>query len=132
LAEEAIVTTIPYTLEQAREIAYASRPELKSFEAQRKAQDQTIATARRGHLPDLIFDASYGRRHVSNESENGRTLNTFPLQPTWSVQLSLNVPILTVSERPTGLRRRCETITSSGTKKSSSGSRLPWTWSRLI
>jgi outer membrane protein TolC len=93
LAEEAIVTTIPYTLERAREIAYASRPELKSFEAQRKAQDQTIAAARRGHLPDVIFDASYGRRHVSNETENGRTLNTFPLQPTWSVQLSLNVPI---------------------------------------
>jgi outer membrane protein len=93
LAEEAIVTTIPYTLDQAREMAYASRPELKSFEAQRRAQDQTIAAARRGHLPDLIFDASYGRRHVSNEVENGRRLNTFPLQPTWSVQLSLNVPI---------------------------------------
>jgi outer membrane protein len=93
LAEEAIVTTIPYPLDQAREMAYASRPELKSFEAQRRAQDQTIAAARRGHLPDLIFDASYGRRHVSNEVENGRRLNTFPLQPTWSVQLSLNVPI---------------------------------------
>jgi outer membrane protein len=93
LAEEALVTTIPYTLDQARELAYASRPELKSFEAQRRAQDQTIAASRRGHLPDVLFDASYGRRHVSNEVENGRTLNTFPLQPTWSVQLSLNVPI---------------------------------------
>jgi outer membrane protein len=93
LVEEAIVTTIPYTLDQAREMAYASRPELKSFEAQRRAQDQTIAAARRGHLPDLIFDGSYGRRHVSNETDNGRTLNTFPLQPTWSLQLSLNVPI---------------------------------------
>ncbi len=93
LVEEAIMTTIPYTLEQAREIAYTTRPELKSFAAQRKAQDQNIATARRGHLPDLIFDASYGRRHVSNEKRNGRTLNTFPLQPTWSVGLNLNVPI---------------------------------------
>lgn len=93
LVEEAIVTTIPYTLDQSREMAYASRPELKSFEAQRRAQDQTIAAARRGHLPDLIFDGSYGRRHVSNETDNGRTLNTFPLQPTWSLQLSLNVPI---------------------------------------
>ncbi len=90
LAEEAIMTTIPYSLDEAREIAYATRPELKSFEAQRKAQDQNIAVARRGHLPDLIFDSSYGRRHVSDDS-NQR--NTFPLQPTWSVQLSLNIPI---------------------------------------
>jgi outer membrane protein TolC len=66
---------------------------LKSFDAQRKASDQLIATARRGHLPDLIFDASYGRRHVSNEQVNGRTLNTFPLQPTWSVGLNFNIPI---------------------------------------
>jgi outer membrane protein len=116
LVEEAIMTTIPYTLDESREIAYATRPELKSFEAQRKAQDQNIATARRGHLPDLIFDASYGRRHVSNETESrgggldcnvttfptvdcvrektfNRHLNTFPLQPTWAVQLSLNIPI---------------------------------------
>ena len=87
LAEEAIITTIPYTLDEAREIAYKSRPELKSFEAQRRAQDQSIAVARRGHLPDLIFDANYGRR---NDSRNG---NTFPLNPTWQAQLSLNVPI---------------------------------------
>jgi outer membrane protein len=87
LAEEAIITTIPYTLDEAREIAYNSRPELKSFEAQRKAQDQTIAVARRGHLPDIIFDANYGRRNTSQEG------NTFPLQPSWQAQLSLNVPI---------------------------------------
>ncbi|MGH7793716.1 MAG: TolC family protein [Candidatus Binatia bacterium] len=77
----------------ARNVAFDSRTELKSFEAQRRASDQLIATARRGHLPDLIFDASYGRRHVSNETVNGRTLNTFPLQPTWSVGLSFNIPI---------------------------------------
>ncbi len=88
LVEEAIMTTIPYTLDEAREIAYATRPELKSFEAQRKAQDQNIATARRGHLPDLIFDANYGRRNTSNTGNN-----TFPLNATWQVQLSLNLPI---------------------------------------
>lgn len=87
LAEEAIITTIPYTLDEARDIAYNSRPELKSFEAQRRAQDQTIAVARRGHLPDIIFDANYGRRNTSQEG------NTFPLQPSWQAQLSLNVPI---------------------------------------
>jgi outer membrane protein TolC len=87
LAEEAIITTIPYTLDEAREIAYNTRPELKSFEAQRRAQDQNIAVARRGHLPDIIFDANYGRRNTSQEG------NTFPLQPSWQAQLSLNVPI---------------------------------------
>jgi outer membrane protein len=89
LAEDRTITSLPYTLDDARELAYRTRPELKSFEAQRRAQDQNIATARRGHLPDLIFDASYGRRHVSNDGG----LNTFPLQPTWSAQLSFNVPI---------------------------------------
>jgi len=95
LVEEAIMTTIPYTLDEAREIAYATRPELKSFEAQRKAQDQNIATARRGHLPDLIFDATYGRKHGSNEAQTDpiRHFNTFPLQPAWSATLSLNIPI---------------------------------------
>jgi outer membrane protein len=77
----------------ARNIAFDARTELKSFDAQRKASDQLIATARRGHLPDLLFDASYGRRHVSDQQINGRTLDTFPLQPTWSVGLSFNIPI---------------------------------------
>lgn len=79
----------------ARNVAFDARSELKSFDAQRKASDQLIAAARRGHLPDLIFDASYGRRHVSNETvgDRDRTLNTFPLQPTWSVGLSFNIPI---------------------------------------
>ncbi len=88
VAEEVSMAPIAVTLDQARESAFASRPELKSFEAQRRAQDQQIATARRGHLPDIIFDALYGRRHTSND--NG---NTFPLLPTWQVQLSLNFPI---------------------------------------
>jgi len=87
VAEEAAITAIPYTLDQARDIAYSSRPELKSFEAQRRAQDQSIAAARRGHLPDLIFDANYGRRNTSSAG------NTFPLELTWQVQLSLNIPI---------------------------------------
>ncbi|HEY7715329.1 MAG TPA: TolC family protein [Candidatus Binatia bacterium] len=80
-------------LAEARNVAFDSRTELKSFEALRRASDQLIATARRGHLPDLNFDASYGRRHVSNETVGGRTLNTFPLQPAWSVGLNFNIPI---------------------------------------
>ena len=91
LQEEAIVTDIPYSLDQAKELAYASRSELKSFNAQRKAQDQTIAAARRGHLPDIIFDANYRRSNTSViVSQNP---STFPLPAGWQVQLSLVVPI---------------------------------------
>ena len=104
LAEQPVAADSPeielsMNLAGARNIAFDSRSELKSFEALRKASDQLIATARRGHLPDLIFDASYGRRNGSSESvrksggDNERTLNTFPLQPNWSVGLSLNIPI---------------------------------------
>ncbi|HXF74856.1 MAG TPA: TolC family protein [Methylomirabilota bacterium] len=90
VAEDSPEVELTMNLAEARTRAFEARTELKSFAAQRRASDQLIATARRGHLPDLIFDASYGRRHVSNDS---RQPNTFPLQPVWSVQLSLNIPI---------------------------------------
>jgi len=93
VAEDSPEVEISMNLAAARNAAFDARTELKSFEAQRRASDQLIAAARRGHLPDLIFDASYGRRHVSNESADGRTLNTFPLQPTWAVGLNFNIPI---------------------------------------
>ena len=120
LVEDTTMTVIPYTLDEAKDIAYATRPELKSFEAQRRAQDQNIATARRGHLPDLVFDANYRHSNVSNGAtaesnctltlfapdENGITrdfcakretithsIDTFPLRPAWQVQLSLIIPI---------------------------------------
>jgi outer membrane protein len=93
VAEDSPEVQFTMNLAGARNVAFDSRTELKSFEAQRKAADQLIATARRGHLPDFIFDASYGRRHVSNEATDTGRLNTFPLQPTWSVQLSFNIPI---------------------------------------
>ncbi|TMA91285.1 MAG: TolC family protein [Deltaproteobacteria bacterium] len=89
VAEDSPEVQFSMNLAGARNVAFDARTELKSFDAQRKAADQLIATARRGHLPDLIFDASYGRRHVSDQ----KGLNTFPLQPTWSVQLSFNIPI---------------------------------------
>ncbi|HEY7216759.1 MAG TPA: TolC family protein, partial [Candidatus Binatia bacterium] len=74
VAEDSPEVTFSMNLAGARNVAYDSRTELKSFDAQRRASDQLIATARRGHLPDIIFDASYGRRHVSDQSG----LNTFP------------------------------------------------------
>jgi outer membrane protein TolC len=89
VAEDSPEVVLSMNLAEARNIAFDSRTELKSFDAQRRASDQLIAVARRSHLPDIIFDASYGRRHVSND--NG--LDTFPLKPAWQVQLSLNIPI---------------------------------------
>jgi outer membrane protein TolC len=87
LVEDVTMTPVPYTLDQAKEIAFASRPELKSFDAQRKAQDQLIAVARRGHLPDLIFDANH---RYSGTSFDGP--GPF-LRPSWQVQTSLIFPI---------------------------------------
>jgi len=89
VAEDSPEIQFSMNLAGARDVAFDARTELKSFDAQRRASDQLIAVARRGHLPDIIFDASYGRRHVSDQTG----LNTFPLQPTWTVQLSLNIPI---------------------------------------
>jgi outer membrane protein len=87
----------PYTLDQAREIAYANRPELKSFAAQKRAQDQTIAATRRGHLPDIILDSNYRNANVGNNTVRvgDRTvrLDVFPLTPGWQVQLNINIPI---------------------------------------
>jgi outer membrane protein TolC len=89
VAEDSPEVELSMNLSTARSIAFDARSELKSFAAQKRASDQLLAAARRGHLPDLILDTSYGRRHVSNDGN----LNTFPLQPVWSVQLSLNIPI---------------------------------------
>jgi outer membrane protein TolC len=87
LVEDVTMTPIAYSLDQAKEIAFASRPELRSFDAQKKAQDQLIAVARRQHLPDVIFDGNY-RRSNSSVAES-----TFPLLGAWQIQLSLLIPI---------------------------------------
>jgi outer membrane protein len=95
VAEDSPEVVFTMNLAGARNVAFDERSELKSLEAQKRSSDQSIATQRRGHLPDIIFDASYGRRHVSDQldSKTKINLNTFPLQPTWSVQLSLTIPI---------------------------------------
>ena len=88
VAQDSPEVELSMNLAAARTIAFDSRTELRSFEAQRRASDQLIATARRGHLPDVVFDAFYGRRNSSGSGES-----TFPLQPAWQAQLSLNIPI---------------------------------------
>jgi TolC family type I secretion outer membrane protein len=87
LAEDLSVTPFPMSLDEAKKTAFSSRPELLQFDAQLKAQDQLIAVARRNHLPDFLFTSSYGRQG------NDVASNLFPLQPSWQVQLSLNIPI---------------------------------------
>jgi outer membrane protein len=81
------VTPVSFTLEQAKQTAFAARPELHQFDALLKAQDQLIAVARRNHLPDLLLNSTYGRLN------NDLGANLFPLHPTWQVQLSFNIPI---------------------------------------
>ena len=88
VAQDSPEVELSMNLAGARTVAFDSRTELRSFEAQRRASDQLIATARRGHLPDVVFDAFYGRRNSSGGGES-----TFPLQPAWQAQLSLNIPI---------------------------------------
>lgn len=89
VAEDSPEVEFSMNLAGARSVAFDARTELKSFEAQRKASDQLIAAARRGHLPDLIFDALYVRR-----TGNGDTRETFPLkQEGWQAQVSFNIPI---------------------------------------
>jgi outer membrane protein TolC len=89
VAEDSPEVEFSMNLAGARNVAFDARTELKSFEAQRKASDQLIAVARRGHLPDFLFDAFYVRRTGS-----GDISPTFPLrQEGWQAGMSLNVPI---------------------------------------
>ena len=97
VADDTPEVTFSMNLAGARDVAFDSRTELKSFEAQKRAADQLLAVARRNHLPDIIFDALYGRRHVSNDTAKvgNQTilLDTFPLKPVYQVQLTVNIPI---------------------------------------
>ena len=87
LADALVTEPVPMSLEQAKAEAFVARPELHQFDAQLKAQDQQIAVARRNHLPDLLFNSSYGWLGI----DNGTSL--FPLAPSWRVELNLNIPI---------------------------------------
>jgi outer membrane protein TolC len=91
VADDSPEVTFSMDLAGARNVAFDARTELKSFEAQKRASDQLIATARRGHLPDIILDAFYGRTHKSGDAPP--LTQTFPLKPVWQLQLSLNIPI---------------------------------------
>jgi TolC family type I secretion outer membrane protein len=85
LADELSTEPFPMSLDEAKQVAFAARPEILQLDALMRAQDQQIAVARRSHLPDLLLSSSYGRQAAHSE--------IFPLNPTWLVQLNLNIPI---------------------------------------
>jgi TolC family type I secretion outer membrane protein len=87
LTDSLEVAPLSITLGEAKQAAFAARPELRQFDALLKAQDQLIAVARRNHLPDLLVNSTYGRLN------NDLGTNLFPLRPTWQVQLNFNIPI---------------------------------------
>ncbi len=82
LTKELAIQKPPVSLDAARETAFNVRPELKDFEAQLRAQDAAVDTARRGHLPNFLFNTAYGRRGTE-----------FPLQVDWEIGLRINIPI---------------------------------------
>jgi outer membrane protein len=88
--ENFAVTTFPLDLEQSKSQSYAIRPEILSFEAQLRAQDQVIATNRRGHLPDITWNTNYAYR---NSNAGNNFIGTFPLQPSWQSTIGFNIPI---------------------------------------
>jgi outer membrane protein len=83
LAEELAVAPFSMTLAEAKQTAFASRPELLQFASLLKAQDELIAVARRNHLPDIAVNSKYGGASATFESPNR----------SWNVQLSLSIPI---------------------------------------
>jgi outer membrane protein len=83
LAEELTVSPFSMTLDEAKRTAFSSRPELLQFASLLKAQDELIAVARRNHLPDLLFNSSYGKQARTFETPSSN----------WIVALSLNIPI---------------------------------------
>lgn len=122
LADELSLTPLTITLDEAKKAAFSARPELRQFESLLKAQDQQIAVARRNHLPDLVFSANWTHSNVSNGTtgettctetlyagrqpdgseltsfcaktrNTSRSIDTFPLKPSWQVQLGLSIPI---------------------------------------
>jgi outer membrane protein TolC len=87
LAKELGIRKPDMTLAKAQEIAFDSRPELKDFAAQIRAQGAVIAVARAGHLPDISFFGQYGRRNTSRGGD------TFPLQVIWQAGITIEIPI---------------------------------------
>lgn len=77
-------TPMPLEVDEAVALAraYASRPELKSLEAQQRAGEERVAALRKEYLPSVSGDAEY--------DFTGRD---FPLREGWAVGLTVNFPL---------------------------------------
>ena len=71
---------VPAPVDSVRSAAFASRPELKSWDARHEARDADLSLARRSRLPEFTFTARYDR---------------FMNEPEWRPQIGagLNLPI---------------------------------------
>lgn len=56
----------PYTFEEAVEIAYKNRPDLKAFESTYKAMKENVKYVRREFYPSISAKAGYGFRNQNN------------------------------------------------------------------
>lgn len=56
----------PYTFEQAVNLAYKNRPDLKSFDATLNAVKETLKYTKREYLPEISASAGYGYRDKYN------------------------------------------------------------------
>lgn len=71
------------TFEEARERAFANRPDLRSSSAKIEASEASLSLARKGHLPTLSGSASYTRVDEAYPPE----------QSGWSAGLTLTFPL---------------------------------------
>lgn len=90
VATEVNVQKPAMNLQEAIQTAFYSRPEIKEFESQLKAQEEAISVAKSDHLPEINFFGQYGGRLTKGRdafSDGGRV--------NWRARLSFNVPLFT-------------------------------------
>ncbi len=72
------------TVEEAMDLAYANRPELKSIMAKRKASEESVSLARKGYYPFLTGEAGW-----TWAGEGGQ----FATGDGWNAGVTLSIPI---------------------------------------
>jgi len=77
-------------LDEAVQTAYYSRPELKEFESQLKAQTEAVSVAKSDYLPRFNFLGQYGGRRVRGR-EGGPLANRS--NQVWRAQLRFEFPL---------------------------------------
>lgn len=78
------------SLDEATQTAYYSRPELKEFESQLRAQEEAVSLAKGDYLPTINFLGQYGGRRVRGR-EGGPRVNGS--NQVWRAQIAFEVPL---------------------------------------